>query len=222
MLPDAARPAVAPYLGLLSRLEIEARAFSKAIAAGRKAARAMWRRTRDPKVRGQNESILDADSARLRAWHDWLRAVRCTPKKVFDASPVFGAWQLSFTVHNFAPALQRIVVERQQPDGSWRDLHSRHTIEFRADAAKPRVNVRRPFSVPVDSWDAVLRISVHGLGQVGIEQVELSNGVETLPAQLRRKRTMLGSAAPKHGFPDIAAAPTAQAVLPLTFVRPPF
>ena len=221
MLPNAACPAVAPYLGLLSQLQAEARDFSKAVTAGRIAARAMWRRTRDPKVRGQNEIILDADSARLGAWHEWLRAVRRTPEKVFDASPVFGVWQLSFTVHNFAPALQRVVVEQQQPDGSWRDLHSRHTIEFRAEAAKPRTNIRRPFSVPVESRDAELRISVHGLGQVGIEQIELSNGIENLTAPSKGKRTILGRTAPKRGFPDIAAAPAADSTLLLTFVRQP-
>jgi hypothetical protein len=220
-LTNAARPAVAPYLGLLSRLDVDARAFSKAITSGRKAARAMWQRTRNPKVHGQNEGILDADDARLSAWRDWLRAVRRTPEKAFDASPVFGTWQLSFIVHNFAPALQRVVVEQQQADGSWRELHSRHTIEFRAEAAASRANLRRPFSAPIDSRDAVLRISVHGLGQVGLEQITLSNGVETLTASSKGKRTILGRTAPKRGFPDIAAAPTAQAVLPLTFVRPP-
>jgi hypothetical protein len=220
-LANPARPAVTPCLGLLSRLDADTRAFSKAIATGRKAARAMWQRTRAPKVRGQNESILDADGARLRAWCNWLRAVRRTPEKAFDVSPVFGAWQLSFVVRNFAPALQRVGVEEQQADGSWREQHSRHTIEFRAEAAKPRANLRRPFSVPVDSRDAVLRISVHGLGQVGLEQITLSNGIETLTAPSRGNRMILGRKAPTHGFPDIAAAPTANWTLLLSFVRTP-
>jgi len=181
----------------------------------------MWRRTRDPKLRGQNEEILDADTMRLCTWRDWLRAVRRTPEKAFEASPVFGAWQLSFVVRNFAPALQRVVVEKQLADGSWREQHSRHTIEFRAEAANPRAAIRRPFSLPVSGPDDVLRISIHGLGQIGIEQITLSNGIETLTVPSKGKRTILGRAAPRHGFPDIAAAPTAQAVLPLTFVRPP-
>ena len=216
-LSNTARPAVAPYLGLLSSLDVEARSFSKAITSGRKAARAMWRRTRVPKVRGQNESMLDADEVRLRAWREWLRAVRRTPEKAFDASPVFGAWQLSFTVHNFAPALQRVVVEEQLSDGSWRELQSCHTIEFRAEAAHPRANFRRPFSMPVGASDAVLRISVHGLGQVGIEAIFLTNGVETFMPSSRRKRTLLGQPAPKRGFPDIAAAPRDGSILPLNF-----
>ncbi|MBK9990322.1 MAG: family 20 glycosylhydrolase [Verrucomicrobia bacterium] len=193
----------APYLGVL---ETEAKEFSQAIIVGRKAARTMWRLTRDPKVHGQNEAILDADVARLREWRAWLRAVRLDPQVIFTASPVLGRWQLDFTVQNFAPALQKVVVEQQQADGSWRALQSRHTIEFQAEAAKPRTNIRRPFSVPVESDTAVLRISVHGLGQVAIEDVVLSNGVTSRRAQGLKKRSALGRPAPRAGFPDIAAA----------------
>jgi len=207
--------AVAPTLKLLAKLEAEAIVFLRTIGVGRKAARIMWRRTRAPKVRGPNEAMLNADTTRLRAWREWLRAIRRNPGKVFAASPVCGAWQLTFTVHNFAPALQRVAVERQQADGSWCELHSRHTIEFCAEAAKPRAGIRRPFSVPVDSQDDVLRISIHGLGQVGIEQVALTNGVETLAPPLQRKRTILGRPAPSEGFPDIAATPGAESILPL-------
>jgi predicted RNA-binding Zn-ribbon protein involved in translation (DUF1610 family) len=209
----------APYLKLLAKLETEAVVFSRTIAGGRGAARAMWRRTRNPKVRGQNETILDADATRLRTWREWLRAVRRSPEKVFAASPVCGAWQLTFIVHNFAPALQRVVVEQQQADGSWRELLGRHTIEFRAEAASPRAGIRRPFSVPVGSPDDVLRISVHGLGQVGIERIELTDGVETLLPPSKRGRTVLGRPAPRHGFPDIAAAPGGESILPLTFMH---
>ena len=213
---NTARRAVSPYLG---RLDTEARDFTKAIAAGRKAARIMWRRTRDPKVHGQNEVILDTDATRLRAWREWLRVVRRDPEKAFESSPVCDVWQLQFVVHNFAPALQRVVVEQQQPDGSWRTLHSRHTIEFQADAAKPRTNIQRPFSVPVSSREDVLRVCVHGLGLIGLEQIELTNGVETFAPTSRRKRTILGQAAPRAGFPDIAAAPGRESILSLTFTR---
>jgi hypothetical protein len=168
-------------------------------------------------VSGQNEEILDADTARLRAWRIWLRSVRRDDKMAFSASPVYGAWQLSFIVHNFAPALQRVVVEQRQSDDSWRELHSRHTIEFRAEAANPRAAIRQPFSLPVDGPDGAYRISVHGLGQVGLEQFTLSNGLETLTLRAKRKRAILGRPAPKHGFPDIAAVPAIQAILPLTF-----
>jgi hypothetical protein len=203
-----------PYLG---KLVAEAKDFSKSIAAARKAARAMWRRTRDPKVRGQNEAILKADSARLKTWLAWLREVRRDPTKAFTASPVFGAWQLEFMVHNFAPALQRVVVSQQEPDGSWRELAGRHTIEFLAKAAQPRTDVRRPFSVPVTKADAVLRISIHGLGQVAIEDVVLTNGVTTMRHQGGKKRVLLGKPAPRAGFPDIAAAPDKSSILMLRF-----
>jgi len=214
MLSNTARPAVAPYLG---RVETKARTFAKTIAAGRKAARAMWQRTRDPKIRGQNEVILDADVTRLLAWCDWLGAARGVTEKVFAASPFCGAWQLQFVVHNFAPALQRIVVEQYQPDCTWRELHGRHTIEFRAEAAQPHASIRRPFSVPVSSSEDVLRISLHGLGQVGIEKMILTNGVKTLAAKSPRKRTILGRPAPQRGFPDIAAAPGEESILTLEF-----
>ena len=114
-----------PYLKKVANLTTEIRAFADSLAAGRKAARAMWRRTRDPKVRGQNEAILDADTSRLRAWRAWLIAARRKPEKSFTASPVHGPWQLTFTVHNFAPALQKIVVDEQQSDGTWRELNNR-------------------------------------------------------------------------------------------------
>ena len=214
MLSSPARPAVAPYL---KRLEVIARTFAETIATGRKAARAMWQRTHDPKVRGQNEGILDADAARLLAWRNWLDAARGATDKAFAASPFCGAWQLQFVVHNFAPALQRVVVEQQQPDGTWRELHSRHTIEFRAEAAHPRANLRRPFSMPINSPEDVLRISLHGLGQVGIEKVILTNGVKTLAAKSPRKRTILGRPAPQSGFPDVAATPGEESIVALEF-----
>ena len=208
-----------PYQKQLLQLEAEARGFSAAITAGRNAARAMWRRTRNPKVRGQNEAILAADTTRLRAWRDWLRAARNDLEKIFTVSPVCGTWELAFVVHNFAPALQKIVVEQQQPDDSWRELHSRYTIEFRAEAAAPHTNIRRPFATPIDSPHAVLRISIHGLGQVGIEKIVMTNGVETLTPASQRKRIVLGQPAPRSGFPNIAAAPVKESILPLTFDR---
>jgi hypothetical protein len=68
---------------------------------------------------------------------------------VWRATPVGSAWQRQFTIHHFAPALQNIVVEQRQPDGSWTLLHVSHLIELRAFAARPRTRIRREFSVPV-------------------------------------------------------------------------
>ncbi|OAM87546.1 family 20 glycosylhydrolase [Termitidicoccus mucosus] len=182
-----------------------ARGFAAAVRQARRAARLMWTRTRDPRTRSQNELILDADQARLRAWRDWLRAVRRDPARVHEATPVCGRWQLTFIVHNHAPALQKIVVQQRWPDGAWLDLHSRFTIEFRAEAARPRAALARPFSVPVDDPRLPLRIALRGLGQVAIGRPELTSG----PAMLlprgwpRRLRRRLGRPAPRAGFPKL-------------------
>ena len=175
--------------------------FLRALTAGRKAARAMWALSRDRRVRGQNEAILDADLKRLRAWQQWLKRVAANSPHVWTASPVFGAWQLVFEVRNFAPALQKIVVEQPQPDGTWKDIAARFTIEFRAEAARPRANVRRIFSVPLPSPEAPLRIGVRGLGQVKIARVLLTNGAEIrrLPGDAR----IIGLPAPTTGFPGL-------------------
>ena len=37
----------------------------------------------------------------------------------------------------------------QQPDGTWLELHGRHTMEFRAYAARPQATIRREFATPV-------------------------------------------------------------------------
>ncbi len=183
----------------------EITAFVAALAAGRTAARAMWKRTRNPKPRGQNETILAADERRLRAWRSWLGAVGKNPAHVWTASPVCGAWQLTFMVHNFAPALQKIVVQQQRTDGTWQDLGGRFTIEFRAAAARRRAAVTRPFSVPVATADAALRLAVRGLGQVAISGVIFTDGVRVLRAKGWRvgQKKILGRPAPRRGFPEL-------------------
>jgi len=128
----------------------------------------MWRRTRDPQAQGQNEMILAADAGRLREWKKWLARAAQQPDFVWEATPVCGIWQVQFTVHNFAPALQKVVLEQQRPDGTWREVHARFAIEFRARAAQPRTSIRREFSAPVDSAALPLRVTVRGIGQVAI------------------------------------------------------
>jgi hypothetical protein len=134
---------------LLVRLQREAAAFSAALRAGRAAARAMWRLSRNPRVCGPNELMLERDAERLRGWRRWLSATVRNPDLAWQASPVCGAWQLLFTVHNFAPAVQKVVVEQQQPDKKWATLHELYAIEFRAFAARPRTKIRREFSIPI-------------------------------------------------------------------------
>jgi hypothetical protein len=194
----------------------DARVFAAQLRAGRRAARTMWTRTRDLKQRGQNELILDADATRLAAWRAWLKAVRRTPTFAREASPVCGRWQLVFTVVNFAPALQKIVVEQKQPDGAWRELHARYTIEFAAAAAQPRTDISRAFSTPIEDPAAPLRIALRGLGEVAIRDAFLTDGVTTHhPAKWRRMtKKILGRPAPTRGFPDITRT---LATLPLSF-----
>lgn len=185
----------------LRRLLTGSADFSAALKAGRQAARAMWVRTRDQQAHGQNDAILDADAARLEAWRDWLKRALKDPDLVGQASPVCGAWQLQFIVHNFAPAVQKVVVEQQPAPGAWRELADRFTIEFRAGAARPRSRIKREFTVPVDSPDAKLRIALRGVGQVAISHLSLTNGVETRRRRAFSLKQTLGRPAPKHGFP---------------------
>ena len=136
-------------IAMIKSLRADAAAFAAALRAGRSAARAMWNRSRDPHSCGPNELMLAADATRLREWRRWLRRAARHPEIIWHATPVGGAWQLQFTVHNFAPALQRVVIEQRQPDGAWRTLHELPLIEFRAFAARPRTGIKHEISVPV-------------------------------------------------------------------------
>lgn len=172
---------------------IAARDYTKALQVGQRAVRAMWRFTRDRRVRGANERILRQDAQRFRAWQ--------------RGEPVFGGpWQLCYTVRNFAPALQLVGAEQQQADGSWRPLQSCLTIEFLTEAAQPRGPFVREHAAPV-SWDGqpahlpALRLVLRGVGQVRIEHVELRCGRKIWPLTPRSKK--LGKPAPKAGLPEL-------------------
>ena len=178
---------------LLAEMRRETDAFTATLRAGRAAARAMWNRSRDPQEQGPNELMLARDAERLRAWRQWLGKAARNPDIIWRATPVCGAWQLQFTLHNFAPALQKVVVEQRQADGSWRTLHGLPMIEFRAFAARPRASIRREISVPVTVAGLAeagpgsatpatrpLRLAVRGVGQVAVSHVELTDGVVRL------------------------------------------
>ncbi len=181
----------------------EAVDFGRAIKAGRKAAQAMGKRTRDPHARGRNELLLDADERRLAAWRDWLKHARKRPELIRQATPVCGAWQLQFWVHNFAPAAQKVVVEQWQPDGSWRELAARFAIEFRAAAARPSTKLKREFTVPVGSPGAKLRIAVRGVGQVAVSHMQLTDGIESHRARAWTLKKIIGRRAATRGLPEI-------------------
>lgn len=217
LLPKVARPP-ARVVALFAALRAEAAAFAVALRSGRTAARAMWRRTRDPQAHGHNEMILAADEARLAEWREWLIRAAAEPDLVWKTTPLCGAWQLQFTVHNVAPALQKVVVEQQQPNGDWRDLHARFTVEFRARAAQPRTKLRREFSTPIEDPSLPLRIAVRGLGQVVISHVALTNGVRTVIPQSGTPGKTLGKPAPRKGFPRFSLTEN-EAERPLRFSR---
>jgi len=88
-------------------------------------------------------------------------------------------------------------------DGSWRELASRFTIEFRAFAARPATKIKREFTVPVASPEARLRIVVCGAGQVVVSQVALSNGVEARKTQYFHQRKKIGRRVRKRGLPRL-------------------
>lgn len=191
--------------GAVEKLQESASDFFASIASGREAAIRMWRRSRNPQQRGQNEVILDRDEQRLRDWLRWLGKARTEPTAAQGGTPVCGKWQLECHIHNETPALQKVVVEQQTADGLWRELTSRFTIEFRAHAARSRTRIRRTLSVPIEDPHATLRIAVRGLGRIAISHCQLVNGVQTLLPHQRplNRRTSIGGPAPHHGFPEI-------------------
>jgi hypothetical protein len=189
----------------VAALLVEADQFVSSVAAGARAARELWRLTRDRRVRGPNERIVERDAMRLRSFRRWIVRSLADPSVLSTASPVCGAWQLRFDVLLAEPALQKVVIEQRGADGTWRLLHGRTTIEFRAEAARPRTAIRRELSVPVDGIEACLRIAVRGLGRVSITDVELTDGVTVLRPRgwNAARRTVVGDRAPRNGFPDL-------------------
>jgi hypothetical protein len=152
----------------------------------------------------QNTRLLAADSARLRALRGFLRSVTRRPGHVFRASPVCGRWTLRFTLHLAGPCHQKVVVEQQQPDATWHELHSRVLIEFRAHAARPRTpRLRFELACPVENPETPLRIAARCLGQFAVSHIELTDGVVTRQHRPVRTRHVLGLPAPVTGWPRI-------------------
>lgn len=175
----------------------EGRRFARELAAGRKAARAMWNFTRDRRKRGANEQILAGDTARFAAWR--------------KGKPVFGGrWQVCYKVHDFAPGLHQVGVEQRQPDGGWKMIQSCYTIEFQTRAAVPRGPMVREHAAPLD-WTGDradlprLRVVVRGIGQVRIGDVALTDGKTFLRARGLGPRhwRRLGPRAPQRGLPPL-------------------
>jgi hypothetical protein len=194
---------------ILHRAAAAATRFSREIQAGRDAARLMWRRTRDPRATGPNERVTIDDAARLRAWRAWLgECENKTASVARESSPVAGAWQVVFTVINFAPAVQKVVLEQWGPEGRWRDVHGLFLVEFQAAAARPRAKRTVQFSAPI-AWSGTptalprLQIAARGFGQFKVRDLVLTDGVERyVPYRGERRAVALGRPAPSAGFPD--------------------
>lgn len=191
---------------LVTQMQEDALEFGGRLRSARRDARAMWvwSRPAGSFAASQNAGVLAGDALRLRAWQAWLRAVARRPAHALRPAPVLGRWTLRFTVHHFAPAWQKIVVEQQHADGTWRELYGRVTIEFRARAARPHpANLRLEFACPVDDPKAPLRIATRCVGQVAASHIELTDGVATLAHKPARVRHVLGEPAPKSGWPKV-------------------
>jgi len=195
----AARQAAAK----LASMGREAAAFRRSLDRGRRAARAMWNLSRHRGAPGPNGAALRADARRLARWRAWLGRALLRPGIAFRATPLCGAWQLQLWVHNFAPALQQVVVEQRRPGGAWRELAALHLNEFRAAGARPRAGIRRELTAPLESPDAVLRVAVRGVGQVALSRVAVTDGLETRRPCDGRDRVVLGARAPRRGLPRL-------------------
>jgi hypothetical protein len=147
--------------------------------------------------------MVEEDGIRLKEVRRWIQRCAADPSRLATASPACGAWLLRFDVVLAEPALQKVVVERRAEDGSWRLLRGRMTIEFRAEAARPRTTIRREFCVPLGGPGDTLRIAVRGIGRVGVSNVELTDGVCVLRPHGRAatRLKVIGLRAPRDGFP---------------------
>ncbi|HEY1849268.1 MAG TPA: family 20 glycosylhydrolase [Opitutaceae bacterium] len=198
----------------LATLASRASQFADVIAEGRTAARAVWAFSRDRRQKGPNELIVASDARRLAALRRWLGRAGRDPRLVASASPVQGAWQLTFDVLLSEPALQRVIVEREEAPGVWTKAAQRTAIEFLSEAARPRAMIRREFSVGVPG-PGCFRIAVRGVGRVGIGRPGLSDGVSFLsPVGWRpAERRTIGLPALGSGFPDLDWTQDAGAVM---------
>jgi hypothetical protein len=171
----------------------EGKAFAKALAAGRRAARLMWTFTRDRRRQGANDRILANDARRLREWQ--------RGRNVFG-----GPWQLAYVVENIRPCLQLVSVEQQEPDGTWVERQSCFTIEFQTRAAQPRTDICREHAAPVE-WDGdparfpKLRVALRGSGVVRIADVELTDGKKRWRSSSSGR--VLGRPAQTRGLPPL-------------------
>ena len=180
--------------------------FADSLNQAREDARQLWTASRPAETFSQspNARLLDADAAQLRALRTWFEVCHDQLAHVFRASPVCGRWSLRFTLHHFAPAHQKVVIEQQSPDGTWRELHSRVLIEFRGQAAQVNTpKLRFEFACPVENPEAPLRIAARCLGEFAVSHIQLTDGVSARRQLPFAERHQLGKPAPADDWPKI-------------------
>jgi hypothetical protein len=190
----------------LNASEARAARFADSLAQAREHARQLWITSRPAATfaASPNARLLADDKAQLLALRRWFAACGGQHAHVFHAAPVCGRWTLHFTLHHFAPAHQKVVIEQQAPDGTWRELHSRVLIEFRGQAAMVNTpKLRFEFACPVDDPEAPLRICARCLGEFAVSHLELTDGVSKRRHPSFTKRHRLGRPAPISGWPTI-------------------
>lgn len=164
---------------LLQGLQAGTQAFSEQLDLGAQAAKSLHALTRKRNSPNANAQIVASDRRQLAAWKKWLSSVQKDAGNLMLASPLAGRWQLCLTVHVTRPAANLVVIQQQNETGEWSDLRLRHTIEFRSGSARPRSQVKRTWSVPIEEPDLPLRIGLRGVGEVVISQVRLTDGIST-------------------------------------------
>ena len=159
---------------------------------GLRATHSIWRRSRYASEPNPNACVLEEDCKRLAALEDFLRRCLKNLRHLWKSNPLTGRWHLLFRVRNFAPALQGTVVEMPGSNGEWKTVHNLWSLEFSANAGRPKADFRRCHSVPLD-WDGKssmkLRLGVRGLGRLEFYDMRLTNGVEIrFPLKMTKKQ----------------------------------
>lgn len=168
-----------PLKQRIRQLLAQADIFQAEWQKGRRAAQRMWRTTRHAKSASPNLLLLEHDQLQLQMWLTWLRQSLLKPEQVMTANALVADWLLSFTVWNFAPAVQRVVVEQKAAD-EWQVVKSCHTIEFTSRGASPRSVSKHVYAAPISgSTDhpPAMRLVIRGVGRVRLSKLRLTNGV---------------------------------------------
>lgn len=187
------------------------------------ATRALWRRSRPDGETNATGQMLKDDRGKAAELKRFLKLASRDPARIWRSNPLTGQWHLIFWVRNFAPAWQRLVVQKASGKAAWQKCHELMSMEFTADAGTPRANFRRHHTVAV-SWTGEetlrFRFGVRAFGRLEVydclltdgvtilrpQQIDASGGHVARPDGLLRESlrgAILGAPAPKCGFPPL-------------------